>query len=375
MKAHRLLKTLIDAFLCKCHTNSALLAKQKCSAILLFESRQRTGQFIKRGRYTHVNTWNGRLKWNRRQGNMEDTIHEISAAEAFRTKDPDKRKLKPEIDDKHRQRNEKLLSKKRQSIAIAGTTKLSSTNPLTSGHLALSRQKEVEVFDSHAIDFGQVRKPKTTDAVLDNAFLPRHLRKRLGSLQNGHEVNSAPSLRLGHSRLESAIDEVNSADESVCLEASLKVVNESFDGRKRMSIISAFNERISGKNSVCIAGGSGEQHDTLESFMKYRRESLDKDERLRRVQEQARVVDTESNEPIVKSLAYRKKYTLPPLAEYDAEPAKIHSRKKERYKLPKLKTAKKVDTRNDPRFEKLLSSLVPQDKRNADFQRRRHYTL
>ena len=79
MKAHRLLKTLIDAFLCKCHTNSALLARQKCSAILLFESRQRTGQFIKRGRYTQVNK-DGRLKWqrNRRQGNMEDTIHEIS---------------------------------------------------------------------------------------------------------------------------------------------------------------------------------------------------------------------------------------------------------------------------------------------------------
>ena len=296
---------------------------------------------------------------------MDAVTYDTASLESFRTREPDKLKLKANSDEKHKEKNDKRLNKKRQAFGHTAARSSSTLDAVLSAKLALSRQKEVEIYDSHAVDFGKSSKTKLTDEVLQNAFLPRHLRKRA----SGSDLSNAGS----RFRSSSESDGAQLADDgrADCVGES-SAIAEPPDGRSRaLSIISESEDKRKG-SLWSVTGRKERPHDTLDAFVKFRRDNLDRDRRLKQVQARARVLEHKaSGEPIVKSLAYRKKIALPLLGEPQTE-AKVHVRKKDRlpHKLPKLKNVPK----RDARFDKLLSSLVPPEKRRSDFHRR-HYTL
>lgn len=287
----------------------------------------------------------------------------------------------PPIDEKHKQRNQEILERKRKP-AIAGrkmSRKISEQESFQiAAKLALERQqqKQVEVFDSHAIDITQFK--DTDDSEI---FLPRHLKKR----QSSQSLNLNKSNTLQFQQPSAQNDEGGEMEE----------VTESGEG--------TFEELRRASLAYGILGAqqtSPLQHDTLQAYFKFRTDNMAKEDRLKRVQATAKIRNIEEetvNSPssVRKAAVSNSRALLPPLKKLSfhgnsdtksnsvsAVYQKNKTNVERRGRLPKIARRKSKGKDGligrDPRFQKLLSSLVPlSDKTKGlpPFSRKRHYTM
>ena len=287
----------------------------------------------------------------------------------------------PPIDEKHKQRNQEILERKRKP-AIAGrkmSRKISGQESFQiAAKLALERQqqKQVEVFDSHAIDITQFK--DTDDSEI---FLPRHLKKR----QSSQSLNLNKSITLQFQQPSAQNDEGGEMEE----------VTESGEG--------TFEELRRASLAYGILGPqqtSPLQHDTLQAYFKFRTDNMAKEDRLKRVQATAKIRNLEEetvNSPssVRKAAVSNSRALLPPLKKLSfhgnsdtksnsvsAVYQKNKTNVERRGRLPKIARRKSKGKDGligrDPRFQKLLSSLVPlsdQTEGLTPFSRKRHYTM
>lgn len=287
----------------------------------------------------------------------------------------------PPIDEKHKQRNQEILERKRKP-AIAGrkmSRKISGQESFQiASKLALERQqqKQVEVFDSHAIDITQFK--DTDDSEI---FLPRHLKK----WQSSQSLNLNKNNTLQFQQPSAQNDE----------EGEMEEVTESGEG--------TFEELRRASLAYGILGPqqtSPLQHDTLQAYFKFRKDNIAKEDRLKRVQAKAKIRNIEEetvNSPssVRKAAVSNSRALLPPLKKLsfhgnsdtksNSVSAVYQTNKmsvERRGRLPKIARRKSKGKDGligrDPRFQKLLSSLVPlSDKTEGlpPFSRKRHYTM
>lgn len=294
----------------------------------------------------------------------------------------------PPIDEKHKLRNLEILERKRK-VSNEGRRLSLKANSQESNQiaakLALERQqqKKVEVFDSHAIDITQYK--DTDDSEM---FLPRHLKKR----------QSSQSLNLNKTKTEN-----NAGQNRLTLQSEADDVIEDEEGLEALRNVEELR-RASLAYGIFGPQRTSPQHDTLRAYFKYRKDNMAKEDRLKKVQSKARIRETEDeavNSPSVirRTVGSNSRTVLPPLKKLSfqnthetklgdsVEMKGPHSKDKiniERHgKLPKIarkKISKGKDgtVGRDPRFQKLISCLVPLSDKSGvtpPFTRKRHYTM
>lgn len=301
----------------------------------------------------------------------------------------------PTIDEKHKQKNQEILERKRK-LSNAGWKQSRKVSEPESHQLAAKfaferqQQKKVEVFDSHAIDFTQ---HKDTDNQAD-IFLPRHLKKR----------QSTQSLNLNKVK-----EENNAGDRQASqTTAAADVENEKqtiVDGEDGLAELRNVEDLRRASLTHGILGPqrrNSPQHDTLRAYFKFRKDNMAKEDRLKRIQSKARLRDSE-DEPASSPNIIRKptgsRTILPPLNKFNSQ-SKVktttdavelnrainneRSNKEPHGKLPKISRKKnkvreegREGRKRDPRFQKLISCLVPLSEKSGmspPFSRKRHYT-
>ena len=282
----------------------------------------------------------------------------------------DKHVPRPAISEKHKQKNQEILERK-QKLANGGSRLSRNISEPESHHLAAKlalerqQQKRVEVFDSHAIDF--TAQNKETDDQSD-IFLPRHLKKRQSSqFLNLNKAKVENKVEKGQT-VQTVVDDNDSERESREEENMLEILRNVEDLRKASLAYGVLEPQ---RNSP--------QHDTLQAYFKFRKESMVKEDRLKKVQAKAMLRKGEeatySHGVGHKSMGSRN--LLPPV--YKLNETKLETKKnamdlkgvhykertnRERHgKLPKIsRKINKVRDGNkgrDSRFQKLISSLVP----------------
>ena len=287
----------------------------------------------------------------------------------------------PPIDEKHKQRNQEILERKRK-VSNAGRKISQRVSDLESqqmaGKFALERQqqKKVEVFDSHAIDITQYKDTDTSET-----FLPRHLKKRQTS-QALLSVNKTKTENIFGQNQGTADHEVEDIDDEEGLEI-LRNVEEL--------------RRASLAYGILGPQRTSPQHDTLRAYFKFQRENMAKEDRLKKVQAKAKVRETEDEAVYSSSMSQRNSHTiLPPLNKkssfqnnQEAKIKEVHNKERinigRHAKLPKIarrknkvKEAKEAMIGRDPRFQKLISCLVPMSDKSGvshSLIRKRHYTM
>ena len=294
----------------------------------------------------------------------------------------------PTIDEKHKQRNQEILERK-QKLSNAGRKLSRKTSEPESLHLAAKlaferqQQKKVEVFDSHAIDF--TAQFKETDDQC-NIFLPRHLKKRQSSQSlNLSKITVENNAGKRQSNIKDGENDTESAEDG---EDVLEVLRNVEDLRKASLAYGVLGPQ---RNSP--------QHDTLQAYFKYRKDNMVKEDRLKKVQGKARLkdeVDAATSPNIIRK-PIGPRTVLPPLRKLNSETklktgtngselSDVHYKERvnrERHgKLPKISRRKNKGrdgiTGKDPRFQKLISCLVPLSEKSGispSFTRKRHYTM
>ena len=283
----------------------------------------------------------------------------------------DKHVPQPAISEKHKQKNQEILERK-QKLAN-GARRLSRNISEPESHhlaakLALERQqqKRVEVSDSHAIDF--TAQNKETDDQSD-IFLPRHLKKRQSSqLLNLNKAKVENNVGKRQT-LQTVVDDNNNETENREEENNSEVLRNVEDLRKASLAYGVLEPQ---RNSP--------QHDTLQVYCKFRKESKIKEDRLKTVQAEAMLRKGEeaiySHRVIRKSVSSRN--LLPPVFKLHSETKlgtktnatdlkgvhyKERANRERHGKLPRIsRKMNKVgdgNTGRDPRFQKLISCLVP----------------
>lgn len=302
----------------------------------------------------------------------------------------DKHFPQPIINEKHKQKNQEILERK-QKLANAGRRMSRKISEAETHHLpaklALERQqqKKVEVFDSHAIDF--TAQYKEADDQSD-IFLPRHLKKRQSSqLLNLNKVkveNNAGKRQTSQTAADDNENETENGEGENVLEVLRNV-----EDLRRASLAYGFLEPQ--RNSP--------QHDTLQAYFKFRKENMVKEDRLKKVQAKARLreEDVAANSLTISRKPIGSRNVLPPLRKLNSETKlgtktnatelnRVHYKERanrERHgKLPKISRKKSKardgNTGSDPRFQKLISCLVPLSEKTGmspPFTRKRHYTM
>lgn len=302
----------------------------------------------------------------------------------------DKHVPQPAISEKHKQKNQEILERK-QKLANGGRRLSRKISEPESHHLATKlaldrqQQKKVEVFDSHAIDF--TAQNKETDDQAD-IFLPRHLKKRQSSqLLNLNKVKEENYAGKGQASQTAADDDENETENREG-ENVLEVLRNVEDLRKASLAYGILEPE---RNSP--------QHDTLQAYFKFRKENMVKEDRLKKVQAKARL--REGEEAVNSHSVIRKpsglRNLLPPLHKLNGENKlgaktnatdlkgghyKERANRERLGKLPKIsrKISKVRDgnTGRDPRFQKLISSLVPMSEKpgmSPPFTGKTHYTM
>ena len=180
----------------------------------------------------------------------------------------------PPIDEKHKQRNQEILERKRKP-SMAGrkmSRKISGRESFQiAAKLALERQQQekVEVFDSYAIDITQFK--DTDDSEI---FLPRHLKKRQSSQSLNLKKNNAVQFQQPSAQ----------NDE----EFEMEGVTEGGEGTVEELRRASLAYGILGPQQT-----SPLQHDTLRAYFKFRKDSMAKEDRLKRVQAEAKIRNIE----------------------------------------------------------------------------------
>ena len=290
----------------------------------------------------------------------------------------DKHVPQPAISEKHKQKNQEILERKIK-LANAGrriSQKISEPESHLLTKLAFERQqqKKVEVSDSHAIDF--TTQSKETDDHSD-LFLPRHLKKRQSSqLLNLNKVKVENNTDKRQT-LQTAVDDSENENENRAEGENVLEVLRNVEDLRKASL--AYRILEPQRNSP--------YHDTLQVYFKFRKENMVKEDRLRKVQAKARLrkEDQALNLPsVIRKPVGPRSNLLPPLRKLNSE-TKLGTKKnatelkvvhykeranRERHgKLPKLspKISKVRDgnTGRDPRFQKLVSCLVPLTEKTA----------
>lgn len=283
----------------------------------------------------------------------------------------DKHVPRPAISEKHKQKNQEILERK-QKLANGGRRLSRNISEPESHHLAAKlalerqQQKKVEVSDSHAIDF--TAQNKETDDQSD-VFLPRHLKKRQSSQLLNLNKAKAENNDGKRQTLQTVVDDNDNETENREEENVLKVLRNVEDLTKASLGYGVLEPQ---RNSP--------QHDTLQAYFKFRKESMVKEDRLKKVQAKAMLRKEEeatySHGVIRKSMGSRN--LLPPVYKLNSETklgtktnamdlTGVHYKERanrERHgKLPKIsRKINKVrdgNTGRDPRFQKLISCLVP----------------
>ena len=288
----------------------------------------------------------------------------------------------PAISEKHKQKNQEILERK-QKLANGGRRLSRKISEPESHHLATKlaldrqQQKQVEVFDSHAIDFTAQNKETNDQA---DIFLPRHLKKRQSS-----QLLNLNKFKIENIAGKRQTDDKENETEDLEGEIVLEVLRNVEDLRK-----------------ASLAYGILEpqpQHDTLQAYFKFREENMVKEDRIKKVQAKARLREggdaINSHSVIRKPIGSRN--LLPPLRELKSE-SKLGTetsatdlkgvhykerRNRERHgKLPKISRkiskVRDVNTERDPRFQKLISCLVPLSEKpgiSPPFTMKKHYTM
>lgn len=290
----------------------------------------------------------------------------------------EKHHAQPPIDEKHKQKNQEILERK-QKLSNPGSKMSRKVSELESHQLGAKlaferqQQKKVEVYDSHAIDFTQLRDADDQSDI----FLPRHLKKR----QSTQSLISKVQVENNAGNRQTAVDEEQSETEST---DALEVLRNVEDLRRASLAYGIIGPQ---RNSP--------QHDTLRAYFKFRKDNMAKEDRLKRVQAKARLRDVEdeaTSSPSIIRKPITSRTVLPPLNKLSSgiklgtrtnakEINRVHYKEKpnrgERHgTLPKIsrKKSKVRDTGRDPRFQKLISCLVPLSEKSPPFTRKRHYT-
>lgn len=293
----------------------------------------------------------------------------------------------PTIDEKHKQKNQEILERK-QKLSNAGRKMSRKISEPESHHLAAKfamerqRQKKVEVFDSHAIDFTAHYKESDDQS---DIFLPRHLKKR----------QSSQSLNL------SKIKVVGNADKRTAADNGDNESGSAEDGENVLEVL----RNVEDLRKASLAYGilepqrNSPQHDTLRAYFKYRKDNMAKENRLKKVQAKARLKEEQEaeNSPSILRKPIGSRTVLPPLRKLKSETKlgtrtnalelnDVHNKERanrERHgKLPKISRRKskgrEENKGRDPRFQKLISCLVPLSEKSGvspPFPRKRHYTM
>jgi len=297
----------------------------------------------------------------------------------------DKHVPQPAISDKHKQKNQDILERK-QKLAIGGRRPSRKIGEPESHHLATKlaldrqQQKQVEVFDSHAIDF--TAQNKETDDQAD-IFLPRHLKKR----------QSSQLLNLNKIEIENYAGKRQTEDK--------KNETDDREGENVLEVLRNVEDlrRASLAYGILEPQRNSPQHDTLQAYFKFRKENMVKEDRLKKAQAKARL--REGGDALNSHSVIRKptgsRNLLPPLREFKSETKlgtktnatnlkDVHymeRRNRERHgKLPKIsRKISKVRDGNigrDPRFQKLISCLVPLSEKpgmSPPFTMKKNYTM
>ena len=284
----------------------------------------------------------------------------------------DKHVPQPAISEKHKQKNQEILERK-QKLSNGGRRLSRNISEPESHHLAAKlalerqQQKRVEVSDSHAIDF--TAQNKETDDQSD-IFLPRHLKKRQSSqLLNLNKAKAENNVGKRQT-LQTVVDDNDNETENREEENKLEVLRIVEDFRKASLAYGVLEPQ---RNSP--------QHDTLQAYFKFRKESMIKEDRLKKVQAEAMLRKgeeaTTSHSVFRKSMGPRN--VLPPVFKLNSETKlgtktnatnlkgvhyKERANRERHGKLPKIsrKCINKVRDGNagrDPRFQELISCLVP----------------
>lgn len=278
----------------------------------------------------------------------------------------------PPIDEKHKQRNKEILERKRKVSNVGknisqGVRDLESQQMVGKFALERQQQKKVEVSDSHAIDITQYKDTDTSET-----FLPRHLKKRQ-SCQALLSVNKTKTENIPGQNQETAEHEV-----------------QDIEGEEGLEMLRNVEEWRRASLAYGILGPqrTSPQHDTLRAYFKFQRENMAKEDRLKKIQAKAKVRVTEDEAVNSSSMIQRNSRTvLPPLNKKSSFQNNQEAKIKEVYnkervnigrhaKLPKIarrKTkVKEAMIGRDPRFQKLISCLVPL---SHSLTRKRHYTM
>ena len=295
----------------------------------------------------------------------------------------------PAISEKHKQKNQEILERK-QKLANGGMRLSHKISEPESHHLAAKlalerqQQKKVEVFDSHAIDFTAQNKEADDQA---DIFLPRHLKKRQSSqLLNLNKVR-AENCSGNRQTSQTAADNNENETEERQGENVLAVLRNVEDLRQASLAYGILEPQ---RNSP--------QHDTLQAYFKFRKENMVKEDRLKKVQANAKLREQEEavNLPSVIRKPNGSRNLLPPLCLLNSETKlgtktnatdfkgvhhKERANRERQGKLPKIsrKISKVPEGSNgrDPRFQKLISCLVPLTEKSgmsSPFSTKRHYT-
>ena len=288
----------------------------------------------------------------------------------------------PTIDEKHKQKNQEILERKHK-LSNAGRNLSRKIGEPESHQLAAKfafewqQQKKVEVFDSHAVDFTQHKDSDDHDDI----FLPRHLKKRQSSQQLLNVNRGKEENNTGDKQASQTAAGFGDLDQK-------QTTDDRKEGSDTQNTTEDFTKALLASRPQLF---DSPQHDTLRSYLKFRKYNMAREDRLRKVQCSAKLRDSEKaayGSPGIICKPTGQRTILPPLKRFSCD-VKVETSTdtvdpiKERHGiLPKIYRRKNKERDEkigkDPRFQKLISCLVPLTKsseRSPSFTRKRHFTM
>ena len=239
-------------------------------------------------------------------------------------------------------------------------------------HVILQPQKKVEIFDSHAIDFSKLQRLNSEHSSNESFLLPLKTKGKFGIERKNPEGESFVNSFMEHTMQTDGV--------FVASDKNLRCTEP----------VNASKGEFSRQTSVgsTLVYTDSTNNDTLSWYMKYRRQKQLKEDLLKKIQRQAhsqricdkkrflsvgRVshLDKTGNTASTKSKGIFPSIFKTELALVDEEKSNVGKEKNreslsESQKLPNLPGKHSVlNVWRDPRFQNLLSSLVPREERNV----------